>query len=144
MRKFKKNRTNNLNYKDIEKAATDVPNKKEMKEIVFILIISWIFPFIGTFIMHFARKKLLERPKEILCKIVNMSFTIILIEFILTNSLQLLAYSGAPALVIYILMGVIMSIFIFGLVSHILGTIKWVKGEDFSYKFSVNFFKSYE
>ena len=143
MRKFKKNRTNNLNYKDIEKAATDVPNKKEMKEIVF-LIISWIFPFIGTFIMHFARKKLLERPKEILCKIVNMSFTIILIEFILTNSLQLLAYSGAPALVIYILMGVIMSIFIFGLVSHILGTIKWAKGEDFSYKFSVNFFKSYE
>ena len=115
-----------------------------MKEIVFILIISWIFPFIGTFIMHFARKKLLERPKEILCKIVNMSFTIILIEFILTNSLQLLAYSGAPALVIYILMGVIMSIFIFGLVSHILGTIKWAKGEDFSYKFSVNFFKSYE
>ena len=127
MRKFKKSRTNNLNYKDIEKAATDVPNKKEMKEIVFILIISWIFPFIGTFIMHFARKKLLERPKEILCKIVNMSFTIILIEFILTNSLQLLAYSGAPALV-----------------SHILGTIKWAKGEDFSYKFSVNFFKSYE
>lgn len=144
MRKFKKSRTNNLNYKDIEKAATDVPNKKEMKEIVFILIISWIFPFIGTFIMHFARKKLLERPKEILCKIVNMSFTIILIEFILTNSLQLLAYSGAPALVIYILMGVIMSIFIFGLVSYILGTIKWTKGEDFSYKFSVNFFKSYE
>ena len=119
MRKFKKSRTNNLNYKDIEKAATDVPNKKEMKEIVFILIIRWIFPFIGTFIMHFARKKLLERPKEILCKIVNMSFTIILIEFILTNSLQLLAYSGAPA-------------------------IKWAKGEDFSYKFSVNFFKSYE
>ena len=144
MRKFKKNRTNNLNYKDIEKTVTNMPNKKEMKEIVFILIISWIFPFIGTFIMHFARKKLLERPKEILCKIVNMSFTIILIEFILTNSLQLLAYSGAPALVIYILMGVIMSIFIFGLVSHILGTIKWAKGEDFSYKFSVNFFKSYE
>ena len=144
MRKFKKNRTNNLNYNDIEKAATDVPNKKEMKEIVFILIISWIFPFIGTFIMHFARKKLLERPKEILCKIVNMSFTIILIEFILTNSLQLLAYSGAPALVIYILMGVIMSIFIFGLVSHILGTIIWAKGEDFSYKFSENLFKSYE
>ena len=144
MRKLKKSRTNNLNYKDIEKTVTDVPNEKEMKEIVFILIISWIFPFIGTFIMHFARKKLLEKPKEILCKIVNMSFTVILIEFILTNSLQLLAYSGAPALVIYALMGVIISIFIFGLVSHILGTIKWTKGEDFSYKFSVNFFKSYE
>ena len=41
-------------------------------------------------------------------------------------------------------MGVIVSIFIFGLVSHLLGTIKWAKGEDFSYKFSVNFFKSYE
>ena len=68
MRKFKKNRTNNLNYKDIEKTVTDMPNKKEMKEIVFILIISWIFPFIGTFIMHFARKKLLEKPKEILYK----------------------------------------------------------------------------
>ena len=91
-----------------------------MKEIRLILIISWIFPFIGTFIMHFARKKLLEKPKEILCKIVNMSFTVILIEFILTNSLQLLAYSGAPALVIYTLMGVIVSIFIFGLVSHLL------------------------
>ena len=128
MRKFKKRRTNNLNCNDIEKTVADVPNEKEMKEIVFILIISWIFPFIGTFIMHFARKKLLEKPKEILC----------------TNSLQLLAYSGVPALVIYTLMGVIVSIFIFGLVSHILETIKWAKGEDFSYKFSVNFFKSYE
>ena len=135
MRKFKKRRTNNLNCNDIEKTVADVPNEKEMKEIVFILIISWIFPFIGTFIMHFARKKLLEKPKEILCKIVNMSFTVILIEFILTNSLQLLAYSGVPALVIYTLMGVIVSIFIFGLVSHILETIKWAKGEDFSYKF---------
>ena len=144
MRKLKRIRNNDSNYNDIEKLGTDVLGGKEMKEIRLILIISWIFPFIGTFIMHFARKKLLERPKEILCKIVNMSFTIILIEFILTNSLQLLAYSGAPALVIYILMGVIMSIFIFGLVSHILGTIKWAKGEDFSYKFSVNFFKSYE
>ena len=38
MRKFKKSRTNNLNYKDIEKAATDVPNKKEMKEMKFATI----------------------------------------------------------------------------------------------------------
>ena len=144
MRKLKRIRNNDSNYNDIEKLGTDVLGWKEMKEIRLILIISWIFPFIGTFIMHFARKKLLEKPKEILCKIVNMSFTVILIEFILTNSLQLLAYSGAPALVIYTLMGVIVSIFIFGLVSHLLGTIKWAKGEDFSYKFSVNFFKSYE
>jgi len=144
MRKLKRIRNNDSNYNDIEKLGTDVLGGKEMKEIRLILIISWIFPFIGTFIMHFARKKLLEKPKEILCKIVNMSFTVILIEFILTNSLQLLAYSGAPALVIYTLMGVIVSIFIFGLVSHLLGTIKWAKGEDFSYKFSVNFFKSYE
>lgn len=144
MKKLKRIRNNDSNYNDIEKLGTDVLGGKEMKEIRLILIISWIFPFIGTFIMHFARKKLLEKPKEILCKIVNMSFTVILIEFILTNSLQLLAYSGAPALVIYTLMGVIVSIFIFGLVSHLLGTIKWAKGEDFSYKFSVNFFKSYE
>ncbi len=142
MRKLK-NRKNKVN--DIASAIENsVKEQKIMKEIRFILIISWIFPFFGTLFLYLIRKKMNERSISVLCKIVNMNFTVVFINFILVSILQTLAFAKAPAFIIYSLMVIITGIFIFGFVSHLIWSVKWMKGEDFSYRFSADFLKPYE
>ncbi len=142
MRKLK-NRKNKVN--DIASAIENsIQEEKIMKEIRFILIISWIFPFFGTLFLYLIRKKMNERSISVLCKIVNMNFTVVFINFILVSILQTLAFAKAPAFIIYSLMVIITGIFIFGFVSHLIGSVKWMKGEDFSYRFSADFLKPYE
>lgn len=125
--------------------SPDSPSSEEIqKEINFILIISWIIPFFGTFFLYLARKKLFEKPKSILCKINNLNFTVVLVNFILVSILQPLVLAKAPAIAIYILMLIITGIFIYGFISHVIATLRWWNGKDFSYKFVGEFFKPYE
>ncbi len=143
MRKLKKTDMDlsiNPAIKDNELNLTE----KESKEIKFILLISWIFPFFGTFFLYLVRKKLLEKPKSILCKINNMNFTVILVNFILVSIMQTLAFAKVPAYIIFTMMAVITGIFLLGFISHIIATFKWLRGEEFSYRFIGEFFKPYE
>ena len=143
MRKLKKTDMDlsiNPTIKDNELNLTE----KESKEIKFILLISWIFPFFGTFFLYLVRKKLLEKPKSILCKINNMNFTVILVNFILVSIMQTLTFAKVPAYIIFTMMAIITGIFLLGFISHIIATFKWLRGQEFSYRFIGEFFKPYE
>lgn len=138
MRKLKKENNQNTNLPNI-------PDKEKIqKQVKFVLLISWIFPFFGLFFLHFSRKALYDKPKEILCKIINMEFTSIIILFILTSLLNTLAFSKVSGIIILFVTLIMLGILIYAVVSHIKGTLKWLKGEDFSFKYSVEFFKPYE
>lgn len=119
-------------------------NETEQKQIKTILLISWLIPFIGLYLMYLSKKTLFEKPKNILCKILNMNFTVILIQFMFTSLLQILLFGRFPNIVVYIALTIFISIFVISFISHIFATIKWLKNEDFNYKFCGDFFKPYE
>ena len=116
---------------------------KISKSLKIVLLLSWILPFIAVFIIHFSRMKLPEKTKEIVCKILNMNFSVMLVQFLLISILQPLAFAKAPAIIIYALMLMLVGLFAYWIISHIIGTIKFLKNEDYSYKFSKEIFKLY-
>lgn len=145
MRKLKKEKIKNLNApKNSSNLANNFLNPEVMKQIKFILLISWIFPFFGLSFLHFARKTLYEKPKEILCKILNMEFTSILVLFITVSLLNTLALAKVNAIIIIIFAIFILTVLAYTVISHIIGTLKWLKGEDYSFKYSAEFFKPYK
>ena len=81
MRKLKKENKQNTENTNL---SNNIDKEKIKKQIGFI------FPFFGLFFLHFSRKTLYDKPKEILCKIINMEFTSIIILFILTSLLNTL------------------------------------------------------
>ncbi|MDO5089347.1 MAG: hypothetical protein Q4D53_06130 [Leptotrichiaceae bacterium] len=146
MRKIKKEKTeipNNMK-KHSDPTDNDFHNTDIMKQIKFILLVSWIFPFFGLSFLHFVRKTLHEKPKKILCKILNMEFTSILILFIMVSLLNTLALAKVNGIFIFIFVIFILLILTYSVISHIIGTLKWLKGEDYSFKFSAEFFKPYK
>lgn len=108
-----------------------------------LLLLSWILPFYSLFFIYLAKMELPEKSKIMVCKILNMGFTVILVEFILVSAMQMLIFSGIPAIV-YSLMAVIALIFLWAVANHIIATLKWLKDEDYSYKFTPEFFKPWE
>lgn len=141
MRKLKKE--NKQNTKNVN-LSDNIDKEKIQKQIRFIILISWIFPFFGLFFLHFSRKALYDKPKEILCKIINMEFTSMIILFILTSLLNTLAIAKVSGIILLFITIIMLGILIYSVISHITGTLKWLKGEDYSFKYSVEFFKPYE
>ena len=118
--------------------------KDESKTIRILLLLSWIFPFYSLFFIYLARTALPERAKTMTCKILNMSFTVILVEFILVSSLQVLAFSRVPGIIIYTLIIIISGIFFWSVLSHLAATVKWLNNKDFSYRLAADFFKPWD
>lgn len=138
--KNKKQNKNIENFK--EKNIQNSENTKEStKSLKIILLLSWIFPFIAMFIIHLSKKKLPQKTKEAVYKILNMNFTVILVQFAVVSVIQPLAYARVPAIIIYTLMAIIAGLSVYWIVSHIIGTVKFLKNEEYSYKFSVNLLK---
>ena len=62
-----------------EKIFKNIENKsKNFRNLKIILLLSWILPFIAVFIIHLSKLKLPEKTKKIVCKILNMNFSVIL------------------------------------------------------------------
>ena len=118
--------------------------KNSEKSLKILLFLSWILPFYSLFFIYLAKMSLPEKEKGMLCKIMNMNFTVILIEFILVSVIQMLAFSKVPAAIMYTLIAVMLGIFFWAVVSHTVATIKWLKGKDFSYKIVAEFFKPWD
>ena len=141
MRKLKKENRQNAENANL---SNNIDKDKIEKQIRFILLISWILPFFGLFFLHFSRKTLHDKPKEILCKIINMEFTSIIILFILTSLLNTLAIAKVSGIILLFITVIMLGILIYAVISHVIGTLKWSKGEDYSFKYSLEFFKPYE
>ena len=138
--KNKKQNKNIENFK--EKNLQNIESESEIsRSLKIILLLSWIFPFIAMFIIHMSKKKLPEKTKEVVYKILNMNFTVILVQFVIVSIMQPLAYARVPAIIIYILMTTVAGLSIYWIISHIIGTVKFLRNEDYSYKFSVNIVK---
>ena len=143
MRHLKKSKkinkkTENFKDKNIQNAESANEVSKSLKTI---LLLSWLFPFIAMFIIHLSKRKLPQKTKEVVYKILNMNFTVILAQFVVVSVIQPLAYARVPAIVIYVLMAIIAGLSAYWIVSHIIGTIKFLRNEDYSYKFSANLLK---
>ena len=110
-----------------------------------ILLLAWIIPFFALFLMHMGRKKMPEQSKKIMCKILNLEFTASLILTLYMSALNTIILldknqkSTLPFIMIVIFL-VFVSIFI-GIKA--VGTAKWLKGEDYSFKKVIRFFKPY-
>ena len=115
--------------------------KDEKKSTKILIILSWILPFYGLFFIYLAKMSLYEKAKSMVCKILNFGFTVILIEFMLVSAIQMLAFSKVPGFVIYTLISIILGIFVWAIIEHIIATSKWLKNEDYSYKFTTEIFK---
>ena len=138
--KNKKQNKNIENFK--EKNLQNIESESEIsRSLKIILLLSWIFPFIAMFIIHMSKKKLPEKTKEVVYKILNMNFTVILVQFVIVSIMQPLAYARVSAIIIYILMTTVAGLSIYWIISHIIGTVKFLRNEDYSYKFSVNIVK---
>ena len=135
----------NISDSDIEKNKK-IPffMRNEKKTMKILLLLSWVFPFYSLFFIYLARTALPEKAKSMTCKILNMSFTVILVEFILVSSMQMLAFSKVPGIIIYVLITIISGIFFWAVLSHSAATVKWLNNEDFSYKFTADFFRPWD
>ena len=129
---------NKFKNQNLQNIKSDIKISKSLK---VVLLLSWIFPFIAMIIIHLSQKKLPENTKKVVYKILNMNFTVILTQFVIISIIQPLVYAKAPAIVIYTLMAIIVGLSIYWIISHIIGTIKFLKNEDYSYKFSLNILK---
>lgn len=142
MRKIKRKKEKNKT--EIEKRTDGISSKMwgdDLKSLKTVLILSWLAPFISVFLIYLSKAGLSEKIRKIVVKILNMNFTVILIQFFLISIMEPLALAKAPAAVIYTLMAMIFGAAVYWGVSHMIGTVKWLKGEDYSYRFTVNFFK---
>lgn len=139
MRHLKNKKTNkeieNFKNKNLqkEKSVDEIP-----KSLKVVLLLSWIIPFIAMFIIHLSKMKLPVKTKEVVYKILNMNFTVILTQFVIVSIIQPLAYAKVPAIIIYALLAGIAGLSVYWIISHIIGTIKFLRNEDYSYKFSTN------
>ena len=125
MRHLKRKKVNeNIDLQDIHS------ENETSKSLKVILLLSWIFPFIAMFIIHLSKKKLPEKVKQIVYKILNMNFTVILTQFVIVSAIQPLA-----------LMAIITGLWIYWIISHIIGTVRFLRNEDYSYKFSMDILK---
>ncbi len=146
MRKIKKSENEDSKI-DVEKsyrASNEKGSffiKDEKKSTKILIILSWILPFYGLFFIYLAKTSLYEKAKSMVCKILNFGFTVILIEFMLVSAMQMLAFSKVPGFVIYTLISIILGIFVWAIIEHIIATSKWLKNEDYSYKFTTEIFK---
>ncbi|MBP6125404.1 MAG: hypothetical protein KBA67_02260 [Leptotrichiaceae bacterium] len=146
MRKIKKSENEDSKI-DVEKsyrASNEKGSffiKDEKKSTKILIILSWILPFYGLFFIYLAKMSLYEKAKSMVCKILNFGFTVILIEFMLVSAMQMLAFSKVPGFVIYTLISIILGIFVWAIIEHIIATSKWLKNEDYSYKFTTEIFK---
>ncbi len=110
-----------------------------------ILLLAWIIPFFALFLMHMGRKKMPEQSKKIMCEILNLEFTASLILTLYMSALNTIILlnkdqkSTLPFIMIVIFL-IFVSIFI-GIKA--VGTAKWLKGEDYSFKKVIRFFKPY-
>ena len=129
---------NKFKNQNLQNIKSDIKISKSLK---VVLLLSWIFPFIAMFIIHLSQKKLPENTKKVVYKILNMNFTVILVQFAVVSVIQPLAYARVPAIIIYTLMAIIAGLSVYWIVSHIIGTVKFLKNEEYSYKFSVNLLK---
>ena len=127
-----------------EKIFKNIENKsKNFRNLKIILLLSWILLFIAVFIIHLSKLKLPEKTKKIVCKILNMNFSVILTQFVLVSILQPLSYARVPGIIIYIFLAAISGLSVYWIVSHIIGTVKFLNNKDYSYKFSANIMKSW-
>ena len=72
-----------------------------------------------------------------------MNFSVILTQFVLVSILQPLSYARVPGIIIYIFLAAISGLSVYWIVSHIIGTVKFLNNKDYSYKFSANIMKSW-
>ena len=92
-----------------------------------------------------GRKKMPEQTKKIMCEILNLEFTASLILTLYMSALNTIILlnkdqkSTLPFIMIVIFL-IFVSIFI-GIKA--VGTAKWLKGEDYSFKKVIRFFKPY-
>ena len=127
-----------------EKIFKNIENKsRNFRNLKIILLLSWILPFIAVFIIHLSKMKLPEKTKKIVCKILNMNFSVILTQFVLVSILQPLSYARVPGIIIYIFLAAISGLSVYWIASHIIGTVKFLNNKDYSYKFSANIMKSW-
>ena len=137
MRHLKRKKVNeNIDLQDIHS------ENETSKSLKVILLLSWIFPFIAMFIIHLSKKKLPEKVKQIVYKILNMNFTVILTQFVIVSAIQPLAYARVPDVIIYVLMAIVAGLGAYWIISHIIGTVRFLRNEDYSYKFSMDILKA--
>ena len=138
---MKSNINDDINYNS-EKSYTQEEITKYNKRI---LLFAWIIPFFALFLMHMGRKKMPEQSKKIMCEILNLEFTASLILTLYMSALNTIVLfnknqKSTLPLVMIIIFLVIVLIFV---VIKAMATIKWLNGEDYSFKKVIRFFKPY-
>lgn len=138
-RKLKNNNKKEIKQENIDNNSFFMQD--EQRTLKILLLLSWVLPFISLFFIHITKIKLPHKPKVIMCKILNLNFTVILIMFILISLLQPLALAKVNSSIIYSFIFTFVFVFLYGLISHIIATIKWLSGDDYSFKYSAKFFE---
>ncbi|WP_156299074.1 hypothetical protein [Streptobacillus canis] len=119
----------------------EVIDKNESFKTKLILLISFVLPFFGPYIIYFSRANLPKRTKFILVQILNKAFTMTLVYLVLMMvSKNLLLKNGDPAMFqkIWTFM---FFLFVSSMVIQAVKSVQWLKGYDVKYKYILKLFK---
>ena len=110
-----------------------------------VLLLGWLIPFFALFLMHMGRKKMPEQSKKILCEILNLEFTASLLLTLYVSGLNtfLLLVKDKNSPLLFVILFIFIALIILFVVAKAVATNKWLKGEDYSFKKVIRFFKPY-
>ena len=109
----------------------------ESKYLKQILLLGWLIPFFGLYVVYFMGIKLPKRTKMVMCELLNKNFTMTLFYIAILTPLRSLTgteFGGK-------LLSFLVFVFIASIIFQIRKTIAWLKGENARYKYTFKFFK---
>lgn len=130
MRKIKKNSSElKENYIIIE--------EDESKYLKQILLLGWLIPFFGLYVVYFMGIKLPKRTRMVMCELLNKNFTMTLFYIAILTPLRSFSATGLGEK----LLSFLVFMFIASVIFQIRKTMAWLKGENVRYKYTFKFFK---
>ena len=110
-----------------------------------ILLLGWLIPFFGLFLVHIARKKMPEQTKKILCEILNLEFTASLALTLYVSGLNtfLLSVKNRNSPLLFVILFIFIALIALFVTAKAIATAKWLRGEDYSFKKVIRFFRPY-
>lgn len=118
----------------------EILNNKDENKVKLILLISWLLPFFGLYVIYFLRIKIPQRAKMILCETLNKNMTFMLIYLSLIYMSNVFMGRGNIEMAKYII-NFMLVIFCFSMILQIKYTYYYCLGKDIRYRYTIKLFK---